>query len=868
LAVANNGSNNVSVLLGNGDGTFQTAVNYSVGSFPDAVAVGSFNGKLGLAVANNGSSSVSVLLGNGDGTFQTAVNYSVGSFPDAVAVGDFNGDGKIDLAVANNGNNNVSVLLNNGDGTFRAAANYPAGSNPQGLVVGDFNGDLRLDLAVVNQTNGVSTVSVLLGNGDGSFQAPVTYAVGNSPVFMTTADLNGDGKLDLAVVNRGYDNLQILLGNGDGTFQPAVNYAVGSGPTAVVAGDFNGDGKPDLAVSNQADGNVTVLLNTTQLRANTTTAITAQTPDPSVVGQTVAVSFTVTPVAPATGTPTGNVTVRDGAGDSCIATVAAGSCSIIFTVAGTKTVTASYVGDTSFNASVSPGVTQMVGKGKATTAITGQTPNPSAPGQSVMVAFTVTAAAPATGTPTGNVTVSDSLGDACTATVAAGNCSIIFPTTGTKTLTASYAGDSNFNASVSVGVTQSVNGPPTTTRIMTQFPNPSFVGQPVEVIFSVTPVPPAAGTPIGNVKVSDGAGDSCSATVAVGRCSIIITTAGIKTLTATYLGSNFNASTSPGVTQSVNKAKTRTTITANSPNPSVTGQSVTVTFSVAAEFGGTPSGNVIVSDGMGDSCIAAGAAGACSLVISTAGNKNVQATYAGDSNFNSSTSKPVGQTVNADDTTTVISVRPNPSVAGQPVTVTFTVKPVSPGSGTPKGNVTVTEQLAGGGPSCKATVAAGSCSLVVIDTSRNPTAGPYGLMATYSGDKNYNPSTSANFREDVIDFSMSAGPGQEVVTGGQSAQYGIILAPLNGFEGTVDLSCQVTGGPITPRPPTCTINSVSLSLLWPPGGNTFGSGVTIQTNPVGATTGYVVTFIAKFGTGVPATGGLTHTAQVSVVVRP
>jgi len=257
LAVANEGSDNVSVLLGNGDGTFQAAVDYRAGTDPDSVAVGDFrgDGKLDLVVANYYSNNVSILPGNGDGTFQAAVNYGV-SAPTSVAVGDFNGDGKLDLAVANVFSD-VSVLLGNGDGTFQAAVNYGAGTEPAWVEVGDFNGDGKLDLAVANVDS--NNVSILLGNGDGTFKAAVNYGVGIEPVSEAVGDFNGDGKLDLAVANYG-SNVSVLLGNGDSTFQAAVNYGAGAEPAWVAVGDFNGDGKLDLAVANVGTGNVSVLL--------------------------------------------------------------------------------------------------------------------------------------------------------------------------------------------------------------------------------------------------------------------------------------------------------------------------------------------------------------------------------------------------------------------------------------------------------------------------------------------------------------------------------------------------------------------------------------------------------------------------------
>ncbi|MCP9874377.1 FG-GAP-like repeat-containing protein [Synechococcus sp. Cruz CV-v-12] len=264
LAVANIFGNNVSVLLGNGNGTFAEALNYSTGgATPRSVAVGDFNGdgRADLAVANGSSDNVSVLVGNGNGTFAPAVNFAAGSGPFTVEIGDFNGDGRADLAVANLFGNNVSVLLGNGNGTFAAAVNFGAGASPTSVAVGDFNADGQADLAVANSGSG--NVSVLLGNGLGSFAAATNFVTGASPRSVAIGDFNGDGRADLAVSNNNDGNVSVLPGNGNGTFAAAVNFGLGVGLNSVAVGDFNADGRADLAVANFGSNNVSVLRNTT-----------------------------------------------------------------------------------------------------------------------------------------------------------------------------------------------------------------------------------------------------------------------------------------------------------------------------------------------------------------------------------------------------------------------------------------------------------------------------------------------------------------------------------------------------------------------------------------------------------------------------
>ena len=258
------------VLLGNGDGTFR---NLPAASSPrcgwSGIVAGDFNGdgKLDLAMADVQSNMVSTLLGNGDGTFIPAPGpeTSVGSGPLALAAADFNGDGKLDLAVTNSRDGTISILLGNGDGTFSPLPGAPiTGVSPVGIAIGDFNRDGRLDLAVVPAGSaGADSVMILLGNGDGTFTAapgsPVSVGdSGSVPAAMAIADFNGDGKLDLAVASGGWETVGVLLGNGDGTFTRQAGccgYSVvaARNDAALGIGDFSGSGRLDLALANEDD---------------------------------------------------------------------------------------------------------------------------------------------------------------------------------------------------------------------------------------------------------------------------------------------------------------------------------------------------------------------------------------------------------------------------------------------------------------------------------------------------------------------------------------------------------------------------------------------------------------------------------------
>jgi len=376
VVVVNSGANNISVLLANGAGTFLAPVNYAVGTSPSDVAIGDVNGdgRPDLVVTNTGSDTVSVLLNVGGGAFSAPTNLplAAGSGPEGVAVADVNGDGIKDIIVSNSNGNSVTVFLATGIGSFVLAGNFTTGSAPSGVVVADFNGDGKPDLAT---SNNVGSASILLGNGNGTFQtntdinlSPSAASTCSDPDALVAVDLNGDSKPDIAVACTG-GSVSILLSNGNGTFATPVSYSTiagtaGSGPEGiaaedfdgkngidlviadtsntavfllntgngtfttslacqpagngafgVAAADFNGDSRPDIAVSNSIDGTVSILLNAGTIASGVGTCGPTPPPPPVVANFTV----TATPASVTTkaGTlVTYTVTVTPGPGFS------------------------------------------------------------------------------------------------------------------------------------------------------------------------------------------------------------------------------------------------------------------------------------------------------------------------------------------------------------------------------------------------------------------------------------------------------------------------------------------------------------------------------------------------------------------------
>lgn len=261
----------IEVSLGNGDGTFQAAQSFDSGGLQGSeIAATDLNGdgKMDLIVSNEVGNSISIFLGNGDGTFQPHMDIAGFNEPEGIAVGDFNGDGILDLAVVNLAGSSVYILFGKGDGTFTLGTSL-TGNLPVFIAIADFNNDGKLDLVVSEGLNEpTSDLRVFLGNGDGTFQSGVVYALSDDLYRqVVAADINGDGKLDLLVgvecCGVHSDTIAVLLGNGDGTFGTAKYYPVVAGPFYVAAADLNGDGSMDIIGSvPSGKGTLSVMLQT------------------------------------------------------------------------------------------------------------------------------------------------------------------------------------------------------------------------------------------------------------------------------------------------------------------------------------------------------------------------------------------------------------------------------------------------------------------------------------------------------------------------------------------------------------------------------------------------------------------------------
>jgi hypothetical protein len=756
LVVAYENGTAIGVLLGNTNPTvtnpFQPLQDYGNLGNPISIAVSDFNndGNPDLAVVNETGNSVSILLGSSTGTFAAQVPYKVGNSsdpaPNSVAAGDFNGDGNIDLAVVNPNENSFSILLGQGDGSFQPQTTYSlaqAGTplSPYSIATYDFNGDGRLDLAITNYFG--NNVSVLLGNGDGTFQAAMNYGVGMTPYSVAVGDINGDNRADVVVANYGSNNISVLLGNGDGTFLPAQNFTVGSNPTSVTIKDLNGDGKLDLVVPNSGSSNVSVLLNTTPSTgsASTSTTLTSSL-NPSVFDQSVTLTATVTS---SSGTPTGSVAFNDGA--TALGTVAVGATgqaalSTSSLTAGTHSITAVYTPTGSFIGSTSTALTQTVKQ--ATPAITWSTP------AAIIYGGALSATQlNATANVAGSFSYSPAVGTVLNA--------------GTQILTAAFSpSDATDYTGASATVSQVVSQA-TSSVVVSSNANPSSTGQVVTFTASITPQ--LGGTAAGSVTFYDGT--TALGTMTVSSNAAALSTSALATgthsITAAYSGdANVLAGTSSALSQVVSASQITTTTTlVSSINPAYETQTVVYTATVSAASG-VPTGSVTFHQGFTTLAVVALVNGQAtySTAYATPGTRFITAGYAANTPYLASTSSVLAQSVTRVPTTIVVVTSPSPQFVGLPVTITATLS--SP-AGAPKDGETVTFRDRGTAIGT-GTTSGGAASI----TTSSLSAGIHSITAQYPGDTTYSASTSVAISQVISKYATST----SVVSSANPSTYG------------------------------------------------------------------------------------------------
>jgi hypothetical protein len=896
------------VMLGVGDGTFRQPMTFPLAGAPIAVAVGDLNkdGKLDLAVLEDCGSakcsqagSLEILLGGGDGSFQSAASYPVGYSPASIAVGAIHGDKNLDLVVANRCGKDAScqstgtatVLIGDGTGKFTPGTDIALGNSPSSIALGNLTGS-GLDLVVSRSTD--NTVAVLHGNGDGTFRAAVPYPVGNNPGSLVVADFNGDGKADVAVANVNDATVSILYGRGDGTLQAASALAVGSSPTALTVIGSTTGGHPSLATADGASSSgvgtefkvlphgsgttpVTVDLavaptpNSKVNQAVTLTATFAGSPTPVPTGT---VNFYNGSIAPANlipdCTPAANPVPVDGTGTA--------TCTTSSLTAPSASLVAAYSGDGTYLGEDSNVVAQTVAQLSPSLTFLATTPGTSTP---VNQAVTFSAALGAVAfTPTKPTnTVNFTVGTAPATTIGGCGAQALVLTAGawtascttnalalgnSQTIGAVYAGDANFKTATAPTISQSVVPFAATINVGT---TPTEVNQPVTITaqlagtgIAFTPTAPsgtfnfmASGTTIsgcGAVPVtatgSGAGGASCPWTPPAG------TAATTYPISVTYSGdTNFTTAAAGTATQTF--IPFAATINVSSPGAGTVNSPVTLTAQLAGtgiaftptapsgkfNFGVTVAGTTTSIPTCGAMSVnpTTGAA-SCTTSTLVAPSDAISVTYSGDSNF--TTAAPGTMTQNETPVTATLTVTGSPaSVAVDALpAATFTAQvgptPITPV--TPSG--TVTFKINGKSSSDCPTVTLTPASAGAATCTTSSLVVPADIItATYSGDSNFTGPVTSTATETVTQVAATT-------TLASSPVSPVVNQPV-----TLTATIKTPTGSSTEVEPTG-------SVTFTQGGTTLCSAAVISSTNQTATCNYV------FGSAI-ASPGSTITATYS-----
>jgi sugar lactone lactonase YvrE len=797
MAVLNTGSKTVSILLGNGDGSFTQAAGspFAAGTDPTWIATGDFNsdGNADLAVVDYQGNAVIILLGNGDGTFTAAAAspVSVGSEPYAVVIGDFNGDGKPDMAVTLDSPGLVAVLLGNGDGSFTAASGSPwtVGQDPYQIVTGDFNGDGRLDLATADF--GENTVMLLLGNGDGTFvpAANSPFTVGNNPSSLVAADLNNDGHLDLAVANLNDNTVSILLGDGIGDLTPASRptLTVGAHPAAIVAVDFDGSGNLGLITANFQSTSYSALYNTGGANFQTATNV------PTGSGPT------------ALGVADLN---HDGRPDLLVADYGSSTVSVylgvestvgtatnvdIYTPPATHNVLAVYPGDTNYLLSTS--TTVPLASNAVNTTLTLQVA-PAGTGADYGNTITLTATiSPATAnglSPSGTVTFFDSAVQVGTATVTSAATTFTLPveSVGGHNYSASYSGGAGFNPSSSSSLAYTINKAGITASTSG---STAAYGKSGTAVVTITGEFTGAGIaiPTGTIICQAVGASAQTVTLNNGQATINLPStlpAGSNAITVQYNGDGNYRSVS--TTATVTVATIPLTITANN---------ATRFYGTAnPAFSGTISGAI-----NGDTFTESFSTPA--TISSNVGSYPIIPSAQGPA-LSNYTVVAVNGTLTITQVASALVLQTSAASVNVGSSVTFTATAASFNFGTPTGQITFIDG--------STTLGTGTLNGAGVATYTTSTlaAGVHVITATYPGDINFTGSMSNNVQQSIIviavgDFSITANPTSFSVAQGQYGTAALTIQPVANLSGTLNFTC--SGAPALSQ---CTLLSQTLTL--------------------------------------------------------
>jgi len=710
-------------------------------------------------------------------------------------------------------------------------ANLSAGSHSiTAKYSGDANFTASTSSSVTQTVNQATTTTAVASNlNPATFGQSVTFTVtvqpsaGGTPTGTVTFL---DGTTSLGTVTVSSNAAQLSLSNMS---------AGGHSITAQYSGDAN------FSASTSA-------IFTEMVNLLPTTTTVASSLNPATFGQAITLSATIQTAFG--GNATGTMTFLDGTTSLGTATVSNNTAQLSLSrlSAGPHSITAKYNGDANFSGSTSAALTQTVNQASTTTAVVSGT-NPSAFGQNVT--FTASVQSSSSGTPTGNVTFFDggtSLGSVnlsgSSAQVTLASLSL-----GSHSITAKYNGDSNYTASSSATLTQSVSQSGSSTALVSNA-NPSSYGQ--AVAFTATVQPSYGGTPTGSVTFFDGGTSLGSISLSGGSAQLTLSnlSLGAHSISAKYSGdSNFTASTSTSIAESVNQAGTATTVSSNA-NPSTYGQVAAIIATVTPAYNGAPTGNVTFFDGstsLGNANLSGGVATfntqATALVP---GSHSITAKYNGDSHFLTSISPAFVQTVGPAATVTTLASNANPSPIGK--SVSFTAQVSSAVSGNLTG--TVNFYLDGGTtPTASVALSGGNAQY----TTSSLSSGTHSLTAAFvSTNSNFNGSASTPLTQAITDFSISASPVSDTIARGSSGTYTLTLSPIGGLTGNVSLNCNGAPGSTN-----CSISPSQVTL------NGTGSAQTTVTVTAdrNATRGtYTLTLKGT-------SGSVTHSTTVSLTIN-